>query len=142
MLCNHSEAIRAANRNPDRKKSNSCQTSAAQGAVQMRIKNSQSPGDRLSQSKSMVLQESDLPQKPISRHRRNQSQHNVVIAGVELKGEQLNVAKISESGKKQRKNWTSMWTVLTSDQLLFYKDKQQETGQVHSFSLYLCWVSV
>uniref|UniRef100_A0A4W6D1F3 Rho GTPase-activating protein 15 n=1 Tax=Lates calcarifer TaxID=8187 RepID=A0A4W6D1F3_LATCA len=111
-------------------------SSAAQGAVQMRIKNSQSPGDRLSQSKSMVLQESDLPQKPISRHRRNQSQHNVVIAGaaafepfVELKGEQLNVAKISESGKKQRKNWTSMWTVLTSDQLLFYKDKQQETGQ-------------
>ncbi|GLD69035.1 rho GTPase-activating protein 15-like protein [Lates japonicus] len=82
-------------------------SSAAQGAVQMRIKSSQSPGDRLSQSKSMVLQESDLPQKPISRHRRNQSQHNVVVAGaaafepfVELK-----------------------------DQLLFYKDKQQETGQ-------------
>lgn len=76
----------------------------------MRIKNSQSSTERLSQSKSMVLQESDLPQKP-----------------VELK-ENLNVAKISESGKKQRKNWALMWTVLTSDQLLLYKDKQ-ETSQ-------------
>uniref|UniRef100_A0A7N8X573 Rho GTPase activating protein 15 n=1 Tax=Mastacembelus armatus TaxID=205130 RepID=A0A7N8X573_9TELE len=106
-----------------------------QGAVQMRIKSSQSSGERLSQSKSMVLQESDLPQKPISRHRRNQSQHNVVVAGaavfepfVDLKGEHLNVAKISDNGKKQRKNWTTMWTVLTSEQLLFYKDRQQETG--------------
>ncbi|KAM9343057.1 rho GTPase-activating protein 15 isoform 2-T2 [Pholidichthys leucotaenia] len=101
----------------------------------MRIKTSQSSGDRLSQSKSMVLQESDLPQKPISRHRRNQSQHNVVVSGastfdplVELKGETLNMAKISENGKKQRKNWSPMWTMLTSDQLLFYKDKQ-DTGQ-------------
>ncbi|KAM4558616.1 rho GTPase-activating protein 15 [Odontesthes bonariensis] len=107
-------------------------STVAQGPVQMRIKNSQSPGDRLSQSKSMVLQEADLPQKPISRHRRNQSQHNVVVAGaatfeplVDLKGEHLNVAKISEGGKKQRKNWASMWTVLTSDQLLFYKEKQE-----------------
>ncbi|XP_005754041.1 rho GTPase-activating protein 15-like [Pundamilia nyererei] len=56
-------------------------SAATQGAVQMRIKNSPSSGDRLSQSKSMVLQETDLPQKPISRHRRNQSQHNVVVAG-------------------------------------------------------------
>ncbi|XP_068457623.1 rho GTPase-activating protein 15 [Clinocottus analis] len=106
-----------------------------QEAVLMRIKSksSQSSGERLSQSKSMVLQESDLPKKPISRHRRNQSQHNVLVAGgvavvetlVELKGEHLNVAKISESGKKQRKNWTFMWSVLTSDQLLFYKEKQE-----------------
>lgn len=47
----------------------------------------------------------------------------------DLKGEHLNVAKISENGKKQRKNWTSMWTVLTTDELLLYKDKQ-ETGVV------------
>lgn len=40
-------------------------SAAAQGAVQMRIKNSQSSGERLSQSKSMVLQDSDLPQKPV-----------------------------------------------------------------------------
>ncbi|XP_067458863.1 rho GTPase-activating protein 15 isoform X2 [Thunnus thynnus] len=83
---------------------------APQGAVQLRIKTSQTSGDRLSQSKSMVLQESDLPQKP-----------------VELKGENLNMAKISEGGKKQRKNWTLFWTVLTSEQLLFYKDRQQES---------------
>ncbi|MEQ2284447.1 hypothetical protein AMECASPLE_021734 [Ameca splendens] len=109
-------------------------SAAAQGAVQMRIKNSQSSGDRLSQSKSMVLQDSDLPQKPLSRHRRNQSQHGVALTVatafeplVDLKGEHLNVAKISENGKKQRKNWTSMWTVLTTDELLLYKDKQ-ETG--------------
>ncbi|XP_035995501.1 rho GTPase-activating protein 15 [Fundulus heteroclitus] len=109
-------------------------SAAAQGAVQMRIKNSQSPGDRLSQSKSMVLQDSEVPQKPISRHRRNQSQHGVVLTAaaafeplVDIKGEHLNVAKISENGKKQRKNWTSMWTVLTTDELLLYKDKQ-ETG--------------
>ncbi|XP_026231786.1 rho GTPase-activating protein 15 [Anabas testudineus] len=109
-------------------------TTPGQGAVQMRIKSSQNSGDRLSQSKSMVLQDADLPQKQISRHRRNQSQHNVAVTAmlepyVELKGENLNVAKISESGKKQRKNWTSMWTMLTADQLLFYKDKQQETSQ-------------
>ncbi|XP_054908769.1 rho GTPase-activating protein 15 [Poeciliopsis prolifica] len=110
------------------------QSAAAQGAVQMRIKSSQSSGDRLSQSKSMVLQDSDLPQKPLSRHRRNQSQHGVVLSVatafeplVDLKGEHLNVAKISDNGKKQRKNWTSMWTVLTTDELLLYKDKQ-ETG--------------
>ncbi|XP_015832148.1 rho GTPase-activating protein 15 isoform X3 [Nothobranchius furzeri] len=56
-------------------------SSVAQGAVQMRIQNSQSSQDRLSQSKSMVLQDSDLPPKPISRHRRNQSQHNVIVTG-------------------------------------------------------------
>ncbi|KAM6978135.1 rho GTPase-activating protein 15 [Tautogolabrus adspersus] len=113
-------------------------SSAALEAVQIRKKNSHSSGDRLSQSKSMVLQESDLPQKPISRHRRNQSQHNVVVPGsgasvfqplVGLKGEHLNVTKISESGKKQRKNWTVMWSVLTTDQLLFYKERQHESSQ-------------
>ncbi|XP_015240207.1 PREDICTED: rho GTPase-activating protein 15 [Cyprinodon variegatus] len=109
-------------------------SSAAQGAVQMRIKNTQGSADRLSQSKSMVLQDTDLPQKPLSRHRRNQSQHGVILTAAtafeplgDLKGEHLNVAKISENGKKQRKNWTSMWTVLTTDELLLYKDKQ-ETG--------------
>ncbi|KAM9709895.1 rho GTPase-activating protein 15 isoform 3-T3 [Menidia menidia] len=84
------------------------QSAHRSAAVQMRLKNSQSSGDRLSQSKSMVLQETDLPPKP-----------------ADIKGEHLNVAKISDGGKKQRKNWASMWTVLTSDQLLFYKDKQE-----------------
>ncbi|XP_056145714.1 rho GTPase-activating protein 15 [Lampris incognitus] len=101
------------------------------GAVQMRIKSSQSSGDRLSQSKSMVLADSDLSQKPISRHRRNQSQHSaggvgVSQSSVELKGEYLNKAKISEGGKKLRKNWTSTWVVLDGDRLLFYKESKQE----------------
>ncbi|XP_056292605.1 rho GTPase-activating protein 15 isoform X2 [Pseudoliparis swirei] len=117
---------------------------APQDAVQMRIKAPGGPAERLSQSRSMVLQESDLPKKPISRHRRNQSQHNVSVPGgggggggggvavyeplVDLKGEHMNVAKISESGKKQRKNWSSMWSVLSSDQMLLYKERQQETS--------------
>lgn len=42
-------------------------SATAQGAVQMRIKNSQSSADRLSQSKSMVLQDSDIPQKPVCK---------------------------------------------------------------------------
>ncbi|KAM3862086.1 rho GTPase-activating protein 15 [Diretmus argenteus] len=97
----------------------------------MRIKSSQSSGERLSQSKSMVLQDSDIPQNAISRHRRNQSQHNVGGAGafeisVELKGEYLNKAKISDGGKKLRKNWTSTWVVLDTDCLLFYKESKQE----------------
>ncbi|XP_051566392.1 rho GTPase-activating protein 15-like isoform X2 [Myxocyprinus asiaticus] len=80
------------------------------GAVQMRIKNSQSiTGERLSQTKSMVIQEPDSQQKlPV------------------LKGEYLNKAKIAEGGKKLRKNWTSTWVVLCSNQLLFYKESKQE----------------
>ncbi|XP_045563359.1 rho GTPase-activating protein 15 isoform X2 [Salmo salar] len=106
-------------------------TGAAQGTVQMRIKSSQSSGERLSQTKSMVLQDPDLPPKPISRHRRNQSQHNIGGAGaaetlVVLKGEYLNKAKISDGGKKLRKNWASTWVVLETDKLLFYKESKQE----------------
>nr|XP_043875604.1 rho GTPase-activating protein 15 [Solea senegalensis] len=104
-------------------------------SVQLRTKSSQNCGERLSQSKSMVLQDSDLPEKPISRHRRNQSQYSVIVGGAtafetqgDFGGEQLNVTKISERGKKQRKNWTLMWSVLKSDQLLFYKDRQQITA--------------
>uniref|UniRef100_A0A8C1KK89 Rho GTPase-activating protein 15 n=1 Tax=Cyprinus carpio TaxID=7962 RepID=A0A8C1KK89_CYPCA len=80
------------------------------GAVQMRIKSSQSStGERLSQTKSMVLPEPDTLQKPTI-----------------LKGEYLNKAKIAEGGKKLRKNWTSTWVVLCSNQLLFYKESKQE----------------
>uniref|UniRef100_A0A8C7NKG3 Rho GTPase-activating protein 15 n=1 Tax=Oncorhynchus mykiss TaxID=8022 RepID=A0A8C7NKG3_ONCMY len=95
----------------------------------MRIKSSQSSGERLSQTKSMVLQDPDLPPKPISRHRRNQSQHNIGGAAeslVVLKGEYLNKAKISDGGKKLRKNWASTWVVLETDKLLFYKESKQE----------------
>uniref|UniRef100_A0A8C1Y725 Rho GTPase-activating protein 15 n=1 Tax=Cyprinus carpio TaxID=7962 RepID=A0A8C1Y725_CYPCA len=65
----------------------------------------------------------------INRHRRNQSQHNVdgsVGPQTILKGEYLNKAKIAEGGKKLRKNWTSTWVVLCSNQLLFYKESKQE----------------
>uniref|UniRef100_A0A671RMS2 Rho GTPase-activating protein 15 n=1 Tax=Sinocyclocheilus anshuiensis TaxID=1608454 RepID=A0A671RMS2_9TELE len=80
------------------------------GAVQMRIKSSQSStGERLSQTKSMVLPEPGTLQKPTI-----------------LKGEYLNKAKIAEGGKKLRKNWNSTWAVLCSNQLLFFKESKQE----------------
>lgn len=54
-------------------------STATQGAVQMRIKNSQSSGDRLSQSKSMVLQETDLPQKPVRKSQRSTSLQETLL---------------------------------------------------------------
>ncbi|KAJ8393783.1 hypothetical protein AAFF_G00056980 [Aldrovandia affinis] len=103
----------------------------APGPVQLRIKTSATPGERLSQTKSMVIPDPALPPKPISRHRRNQSQHNPGdVAGADhpivLKGEYLNKAKIADGGKKLRKNWTSTWVVLEVNQLLFYKESKQE----------------
>ncbi|KAI1884903.1 hypothetical protein AGOR_G00214680 [Albula goreensis] len=102
------------------------------GPVQLRIKTNASPGERLSQTKSMVIPDPGQPQKPISRHRRNQSQHNLGDNSAAdqpnvLKGEYLNKAKIADGGKKQRKNWTSTWVVLDVNQLLFYKESKQET---------------
>lgn len=54
-------------------------STATQGAVQMRIKNSPSSGDRLSQSKSMVLQETDLPQKPVRKSQRSTSLQETLL---------------------------------------------------------------
>ncbi|KAJ8351575.1 hypothetical protein SKAU_G00230510, partial [Synaphobranchus kaupii] len=101
------------------------------GAVQMRIKTSASSGERLSQTKSMVIPDAGQPLKPISRHRRNQSQHNLgdistTDQPAAIKGEYLNKAKIADGGKKLRKNWTSTWVVLEVNQLLFYKESKQE----------------
>uniref|UniRef100_A0AAR2LFR5 Rho GTPase-activating protein 15 n=1 Tax=Pygocentrus nattereri TaxID=42514 RepID=A0AAR2LFR5_PYGNA len=82
------------------------------GAVAMRIKGSTtSTGERLSQTKSMVIPDLDTPQKQFH---------------VDLQGEYLNKAKISEGGKKLRKNWTSAWVVLCSGELHFYKESKQE----------------
>uniref|UniRef100_H3CAJ7 Rho GTPase-activating protein 15 n=1 Tax=Tetraodon nigroviridis TaxID=99883 RepID=H3CAJ7_TETNG len=104
----------------------------AGGAVQLRLRNPQSCGERLSQAKSMVLQEADLQAKPMCRHRRNQSQHDALRGGggggvrePVIKAQQLAVTKICERGKKQKKNWTTVWSELTSDQLTFYKQQQQ-----------------
>nr|XP_023671766.1 rho GTPase-activating protein 15 isoform X2 [Paramormyrops kingsleyae] len=101
------------------------------GQVQMRINRSANTGERLSQTKSMVIPDPAAPQNPISRHRRNQSQHNlgdISVAGLpnSLKGEYLNKAKIADGGKKLRKNWTSTWVVLEDNRLFFYKESKQE----------------
>ncbi|XP_066497249.1 rho GTPase-activating protein 15 [Hoplias malabaricus] len=101
-----------------------------QGAVAMRIRNAtNNSGERLSQTKSMIIPDLDTPQKPLNRHRRNQSQHNAgqsLQVHVNLEGEYLNKAKILEGGKKQRKNWTLTWVVLSSSELHFYKESKQE----------------
>uniref|UniRef100_A0A672SL26 Rho GTPase-activating protein 15 n=1 Tax=Sinocyclocheilus grahami TaxID=75366 RepID=A0A672SL26_SINGR len=101
------------------------------GAVQMRIKSSQSStGERLSQTKSMVLPEPDTLQKPVSMSFLNSGRLNIFVfvycLQTILKGEYLNKAKIAEGGKKLRKNWTSTWVVLCSNQLFFYKESKQE----------------
>lgn len=58
----------------------------------------------------------------------------------QIKAEQLAVTKISERGKKQKKNWTTVWSELTSDQLTFYKQQQQPAAnQVGEFSVPLCF---
>lgn len=42
---------------------------------------------------------------------------------LQLKGEHLNMTRILEGGRKMRKNWTSVWSILTSEQLLLYKEE-------------------
>ncbi|RMC18840.1 hypothetical protein DUI87_04736 [Hirundo rustica rustica] len=70
---------------------------------------------------------------PISRHRRNLSQHNLTFADVistqdpavvEKEGYLLK-AKIADGGKKLRKNWSTSWIVLTSRKMEFYKESKQ-----------------
>ncbi|XP_030808313.1 rho GTPase-activating protein 15 [Camarhynchus parvulus] len=103
------------------------------GAVQMRIKNSNSHHDRLSQSKSMILSENVKVAEPINRHRRNLSQHNLTIADiistqeptVVAKEGYLLKAKIADGGKKLRKNWSTSWIVLTARKMEFYKESKQ-----------------
>ncbi|EDM00486.1 rCG37760, isoform CRA_b [Rattus norvegicus] len=81
----------------------------ATGAVQMRIKNANSHPDRQSQTKSMILTDAGKVTEPISRHRRNHSQHVLkdVIPPLEHpmveKEGYLQKAKIADGGKKLRK---------------------------------------
>uniref|UniRef100_A0A5F9DV44 Rho GTPase-activating protein 15 n=1 Tax=Oryctolagus cuniculus TaxID=9986 RepID=A0A5F9DV44_RABIT len=107
------------------------------GAVQMRIKNANSHHDRLSQSKSMILTDAGKVTEPISRHRRNHSQHVLkdVIPPLEQlmleKKGYLQKAKIADGGKKLRKNWSTSWVVLSSQKIEFYKEcKQQALSNV------------
>uniref|UniRef100_A0A8C6QH86 Rho GTPase-activating protein 15 n=1 Tax=Nannospalax galili TaxID=1026970 RepID=A0A8C6QH86_NANGA len=109
----------------------------ASGAVQMRIKNANSHHDRLSQTKSMILTDAGKVTEPISRHRRNHSQHVLkdVIPPLEQpmveKEGYLQRAKIADGGKKLRKNWSTSWIVLSSRKIEFYKEaKQQVTSNM------------
>ncbi|XP_054828303.1 rho GTPase-activating protein 15 isoform X2 [Eublepharis macularius] len=102
------------------------------GAVQMRIKSANNLNDRHSQSKSMILSDNLKVTEPISRHRRNHSQHNLTVTEIISPLEQtvikegyLQKAKIADGGKKLRKNWTVSWIVLTGRKIEFYKDSKQ-----------------
>ncbi|KAM6463704.1 rho GTPase-activating protein 15 isoform 2-T2 [Liasis olivaceus] len=102
------------------------------GAVQMRIKSPSNIHDRSSQSKSLILSENLKVIEPLSRHRRNHSQHNIphpdCIGPLEqmiIKEGYLLKAKIADEGKKLRKNWTSSWLVLTGRKIEFYKESKQ-----------------
>ncbi|XP_023370799.1 rho GTPase-activating protein 15-like [Otolemur garnettii] len=102
------------------------------GAVQMRIKNANSNHDRLSQSKSMILTDVGKVTEPVSRHRRNHSQHILkdIIPPLEQlmveKEGYLQKAKIADGGKKLRKNWSTSWIVLSSRKIEFYKESKQQ----------------
>ncbi|XP_069588982.1 rho GTPase-activating protein 15 [Ranitomeya imitator] len=109
------------------------------GAVQMRIKSANLQHERLSQSKSMVLIDPTEATKPISRHRRNHSQHYVTDHQIhkgflinQNKEGILNKTKISEKGKKLRKNWTATYVVLSEERLEFYKDAKELTANMKS----------
>ncbi|XP_061464853.1 rho GTPase-activating protein 15 isoform X2 [Rhineura floridana] len=102
------------------------------GVVQMRVKSANSPYDRHSQSKSMILSDNPKVIEPISRHRRNHSQHNLTLSEFISPLEQMVIkegyllkAKIADGGKKLRKNWTSSWLVLTGQKIEFYKESKQ-----------------
>uniref|UniRef100_A0A8D1D1K5 Rho GTPase activating protein 15 n=1 Tax=Sus scrofa TaxID=9823 RepID=A0A8D1D1K5_PIG len=82
-------------------------TRQATGAVQMRIKNANSHHDRLSQSKSMILTDVGKVTEPISRHRRNHSQH--ILKDVIPPLEQLILKTVTwpfslDSNDKQRRS--------------------------------------
>nr|XP_008111093.1 PREDICTED: rho GTPase-activating protein 15 [Anolis carolinensis]XP_008111100.1 PREDICTED: rho GTPase-activating protein 15 [Anolis carolinensis]XP_008111108.1 PREDICTED: rho GTPase-activating protein 15 [Anolis carolinensis] len=101
-------------------------------AVPMRIKTANSPHDRHSQSKSMILSDNLKAIEPISRHRRNHSQHNLTLPEFISPLEQTVIkegcllkAKIADGGKKLRKNWATSWLVLTGRKIEFYKESKQ-----------------
>ncbi|XP_060683812.1 rho GTPase-activating protein 15 isoform X1 [Hemiscyllium ocellatum] len=109
---------------------------ASPSAVQRRVKSAAANCDRLSQTKSMVLTDSSPLKLPGSRHRRNHSQHNLTeITGMVdqsclqpmEKNGFLNKAKITEGGKKLRKNWTTSWVCLEGNKIEFYKERKQQT---------------
>ncbi|XP_075037036.1 rho GTPase-activating protein 15 [Mixophyes fleayi] len=105
----------------------------------MRIKNANLQHDRLSQTKSMVLIDPGEVTKQISRHRRNHSQHYVtehtiskdVLVSQNKEGI-LNKTKITDKGKKLRKNWTTSYAVLSGKKLEFYKDAKELTPNMKS----------
>uniref|UniRef100_A0A8C5PF73 Rho GTPase activating protein 9 n=2 Tax=Leptobrachium leishanense TaxID=445787 RepID=A0A8C5PF73_9ANUR len=104
------------------------------------IQDPESPVQKLSYTKSMILSHS---RRPRGNHKRNLSHQEFesygksntatevtkspVVTVLDVpheveKADQLNKTKIAEGGKKLKKNWTSSLIVLTGNSLVFYKD--------------------
>ncbi|XP_068101972.1 rho GTPase-activating protein 15 isoform X1 [Hyperolius riggenbachi] len=105
----------------------------------MRVKSPNSPHERLSQSKSMVIIDPAELTKQINRHRRNHSQHygsenriskDILVS--QTKEGILYKTKIADKGKKLRKNWAPAYVVLSDQTLEFYKDAKDLTASVKS----------
>uniref|UniRef100_A0A8D2J7Y4 Rho GTPase-activating protein 15 n=1 Tax=Varanus komodoensis TaxID=61221 RepID=A0A8D2J7Y4_VARKO len=98
------------------------------GAVQMRIKSANSPRDRQSQCKSMILSENVKATEPVTLWEKCRSTMNVAYSCFlfqVIKEGYLLKARIADGGKKLRKNWTSSWLVLTGRKIEFYKESKQ-----------------
>ncbi|XP_076844066.1 rho GTPase-activating protein 27 isoform X2 [Brachyhypopomus gauderio] len=78
---------------------------------------SPSKADGTESDKNFSNQSSDFEQQKVS---------NLEKAGI------LNKTKISENGKKVRKNWASSWTVLHGGILTFHKDPKSTPGSASS----------
>nr|XP_046148316.1 rho GTPase-activating protein 12-like isoform X4 [Oncorhynchus gorbuscha] len=66
-----------------------------------------------------------------SSHHMGRSGRNLYCGKPSEKCGVLNVTKITENGKKVRKNWTSSWTVLQGSSLLFAKGQGSGTSWPH-----------
>lgn len=113
---------------------------AAQGAVQLRIKTSQSSGDRLSQSKSMVLQEPVLLQKPVRRHEGAplcRGRHSVLIhvpVSPDLSTSEESVAARRPRSRNRRRCWGTAGESTCSSKL---NQNQLEPDQNQIRTIYL-----
>ncbi|XP_014353853.1 rho GTPase-activating protein 15 isoform X2 [Latimeria chalumnae] len=113
--------------------------------VQLRNQSGTPRSERLSHTRSMILNESNEPKVT---HRRNLSHHYTgavmeqssfstssnslannfldTTPGLEKAG-LLNKTKIAEGGRKLRKNWNVSWVVLAGNSLAFYKDPKTQS---------------
>ncbi|KAI5628579.1 rho GTPase-activating protein 15 [Silurus asotus] len=107
-----------------------------QGAVAMRIKSSANSGERLSQTKSMVIPDLDTAPKPLNRHRRNQSQHNASQGlqqkpGIKAEGVNLSGAVVDWTTEKSSRKNVFQITTRSGEELLLQSDDYPTISKWH-----------